>query len=77
MSHAEFERWVQFYKEHPFDDLHRYHRPAALISVSIAGGDIKDRLNYLHPEPLPEGMSMADVNTLKAFGLTPSQGGEA
>jgi hypothetical protein len=43
----------------------------------MAGGDIKDRLDYLHPEPLPEGMSMADLNTLKAFGLTPSQGGEA
>jgi hypothetical protein len=76
MSQAEFDRWSQFYRDHPFDDLHRYHRPAALISVSMAGGEIQDKLNWLHPEPLPEGLSLADVNTMKAFGLSQESRGE-
>jgi hypothetical protein len=76
MSQAEFDRWSQFYRDHPFDDLHRYHRPAALISVSMAGGEIQDKLNWLHPEPLPDGLSLADVNTMKAFGLSQESRGE-
>jgi hypothetical protein len=76
MSQAEFDRWSQFYRDYPFDDLHRYHRPAALISVSMAGGEIQDKLNWLHPEPLPDGLSLADVNTMKAFGLSQESRGE-
>jgi hypothetical protein len=76
MSQAEFDRWSQFYRDYPFDDLHRYHRPAALISVSMAGGEIQDKLNWLHPEPLPDGLSLADVNTMKAFGLSHELRGE-
>lgn len=76
MSQAEFDRWSQFYRDYPFDDLHRYHRPAALISVSMAGGEIQDKLNWLQPEPLPDGLSLADVNTMKAFGLSQESRGE-
>jgi hypothetical protein len=71
MSQAEFHRWIQFYREQPFDDFHRYHRPAALVSVSLAGGDIKERLEWLQPEPIPDGLDRADVATMKAFGFTP------
>jgi hypothetical protein len=71
MTQAEFQRWIQFYREQPFDDFHRYHRPAALVSVSMAGGDIKERLEWLQPEAIPDGLERADVATIKAFGFTP------
>jgi hypothetical protein len=76
MSQVEFDRWVEFYIDYPFDDMHRYHRPAALIAQSMGGGDIKDKLEWLAPEPLPDGMSAADLNTLKAFGFTPESTGD-
>ena len=72
MSQAEYQRWIEFYKQYPFDDLHRYHRPAALISTSMAGGDIKERLEWLQPEPVPDGLNQADLVTIKAFGFTPN-----
>ena len=72
MSQAEYQRWFEFYKQYPFDDLHRYHRPAALISTSMAGGDIKERLEWLQPEPVPDGLNQADLVTIKAFGFTPN-----
>lgn len=70
MTQKEFDRWMQFYRDQPFDDLHRYHRPAALISVSMGGGDVKERLEWLQPEPLPDGLDYADVRTMQAFGFT-------
>jgi hypothetical protein len=70
MSQAEFQRWIQFYREQPFDDFHRYHRPAALISTSMAGGDIKERLEWLQPEPIPDGLDRADVATIRALGFS-------
>jgi hypothetical protein len=75
MSQAEFQQWIQFYRNFPFDDFHRYHRPAALVSVSMAGGDVKERLEWLQPEPIPDGLDVADVNTIKAFGFTPKAKG--
>lgn len=72
MTQKEFQQWMQFYRNHPFDDLHRYHRPAALVSISMGGGDIKERLEWLAPEPIPDGLDVADLNTIKAFGFKPS-----
>ena len=75
MSQAEFQRWFDFYKLYPFDDLHRYHRPAALISRSMSGADIGELLEWLQPREVIEaaesGYSEADLNTFKAFGMTP------
>lgn len=77
MSRVEFESWVAFYELHPFDDLHRYHRPAAMVASSLGGGSITDRLAWLAPEPAapdyldPEQYSDADRRTLDAFGLKP------
>lgn len=67
MTQAEFESWQEFYAMSPFDDLHRYHRPAALIATSMAGGDVSDRIEWLHPSG--NDLSEADMKTLKAFGL--------
>lgn len=75
MSQREFRQWVEFYRNHPFDDLHRYHRPAALVSVSIAGGDVKERLEWLAPEPVPEGLDEADLRTMRALGVKPGSKG--
>jgi hypothetical protein len=75
MSQAEFQQWIQFYRNFPFDDFHRYHRPAALVSVSMAGGDVKERLEWLQPEPIPDGLEAADVTTIRAFGFTPKAKG--
>ena len=70
MPQAEFIAWVQFYKLYPFDDFHRFHRPAALVSASMSG-DVKSKLEWLAPEPVPEGYSQAELNSFKAFGITP------
>ena len=75
MSQVEFERWFDFYQMHPFDDLHRYHRPAALISRSMSGADIGELIEWLQPREVIEaaesGYSEADLNTFKAFGMKP------
>jgi hypothetical protein len=71
MSQAEFLAWVQFYRLYPFDDFHRYYRPAALVAHSMGGGDMKERLEWLQPDPTYSGYSQAEVNSFKAFGITP------
>ena len=68
MSQAEFISWVAFYKLFPFDDFHRFQRPAALVA-STQVGRLKEHLEWLQPEPVPEGMTDGDINTLRAFGL--------
>jgi len=72
MSQREYLSWVRFYRLFPFDDLHRFHRPAALI----ASADAKDRqaaingaIDWLQPDPRNEGMNNADMNTMRAFGF--------
>lgn len=75
MTQKEFQSWIEFYRAYPFDDLHRYHRPAALISTSMAGGEIKDRIDWLQPELLPNDINQADIATMKAFGFKPSAKG--
>lgn len=72
MSQAEFERWFDFYRMHPFDDLHRYHRPAALVARTMSGGDIEQMMEWLHPkynESNESGYSEQDLQTFKALGL--------
>ena len=75
MTQAEFQRWAEYYVSHPFDDLHRYHRPAAMVSGALGGGDVQAKLNWLQPEPIPADMTEADVRTMRAFGLKPSAKG--
>jgi hypothetical protein len=71
MSQREFTAWIEFYRLHPFDDMHRVHRPAALVAGAIGGGNVAKLLEWLAPEPVPEGFSAADLATMKAFGLKP------
>lgn len=75
MTPREFDAWVEFYRQFPFDDLHRYHRPTALISQGLRGGAIKPLLAWL-TEPIAAppvaatgGLSESDIRTLQALGL--------
>lgn len=70
MTADEFASWVEFFTLYPFDDYHRHHRPAALVSASFGGGAtaIEDRLEFLQPDPQLEGLSEVDRSILKAAG---------
>lgn len=70
MPQAEFEAWIEFYRLHPFDDVHRFHRPAALVSASMTGGEIQAKLNWLQPDASTADLTDADMTTLNAFGYT-------
>ena len=65
----EYLSWIEFYKLYPFDDYHRFYRPAALIASSF-GGEVQPKLDWLQPEPAPTGQySSADLATFKALGM--------
>lgn len=71
MTAEELESWREFYIRWPFDDLHRFHRPAALVSVSMAGGDFNERLAVLQP-PIhspDETFTSVDRQVFGALGL--------
>lgn len=70
MTAEEFDIWAAYYRLHPFDDVHRIHRPAAVVASAMSGR-YENKLRFLAPEPRPEGYSRADLNTLQAFGLRP------
>lgn len=70
MTQSELLNWVEFYRAHPFDDLHRYHRPAALVAQTMAGGNIQDKLDWLHPPHWQADLSTSDTQTLRALGIT-------
>ena len=64
--------WVAFYNAHPFDDAHRYYRPAALVASSAHGAEIGPMLDWLNRVvPAESGYTEAELNTFKAFGVTP------
>lgn len=67
MTQVEFDRWRHFYVQQPFDDVHRFHRPAALVAASF-GGDLKRCLDFL-TRPIQTAEEDADEVTLRAFGL--------
>lgn len=74
MTQAEYHDWARFYALYPFDDFHRFYRPAALVAQAMGGGDIQPRLQWLQPDPASAGMNDADMTTLKAFGFTGKAG---
>lgn len=66
MSRVEFNQWKDFYHDQPFDDLHRFHRPAAMVASAMSG-KYQERLDFLQP---PTRRSEADLNTMRAFGFS-------
>ena len=69
MTQVEFMSWAEFYRNEPFDDHHRFNRPAALIASS-KGADIKPLLDWLRPPP-DDGRTTADRDLFEAAGATP------
>jgi hypothetical protein len=67
MSRREFEAWVAFYRMEPFDDMHRFHRPAALVAHSMGGAEVSDLLHWLQPR---DELDDIDRRTMRAFGLS-------
>jgi len=55
---------------YPFDDLHRYHRPAAAIAATM-GGKLEQILQYLSPQPAPNQGTDADRDIARALGFVP------
>lgn len=74
MSEAEFQRWMAFYTLFPFDDFHRFHRPAALIATSFTGGEIAAKLEWLQPDTSTAELSEADIGLMKLLGVTKKAG---
>jgi hypothetical protein len=84
MTHNEAEAWREFYRANPFDDFHRFYRPAALVAAASSDGKVRERLEWLAPSELmngsnaeeaevieERGYSAADVSTLRALGMKP------
>jgi len=67
MSQLEFIRWIEFWRRWPFDDVHRYQRPALLIAQAL-GADGNAAADWLSPPDIPEGWTAADIATMRAFG---------
>lgn len=77
MTRREFESWKRFYNLRPFDDVHRYHRPAAVVAHSMGGGkDIGKTIDMLVNESktmkalaqaLDGEFSAADKETMRAL----------
>lgn len=69
MTNAEFLTWQEFYKLFPFDDRHRYYRPAALMSHSMSGAKIDELLDFLQPDARNAGLTGADLAMMRALGF--------
>jgi len=83
MSQRELRSWQKFYEESPFDDLHRYHRPAALLAQVQVSGDFSERLDWLvdgidlrlaQEASMAGRFSEAELRTFAALGMN-IQGG--
>lgn len=62
---------MEFYRRWPFDDLHRYHRPTALIASRGSSSDPQTFLDWLQPPDLPDGVTPVDLSLMRAFGVEP------
>lgn len=71
MSPAEYRDWLEFWQKWPFDDLHRYHRPAALLAARGSSQQPQYFLDWLQPPDLPDGITEVDLSVLRAFGIEP------
>lgn len=59
---------------YPFDDRHRYHRPAALIASMHAKYQqqaLEGHLKWLSPDPIVYDFTAADMRTIAALGGIP------
>lgn len=64
MTFDEFLAWKGFYRLFPFDDFHRFHRPAAMIAGSMSG-DLEGKLDWLAPAPQAPARPLKPVEIIK------------
>lgn len=73
MSQREFLAWAEYYRRWPFDDFHRFHRPAALVAGALRGDGqeaMEARLQWLQPVDREEdNLTSADRDLFKAAGI--------
>lgn len=76
MSDVEWQQWRWYYNRHPFDDAHRYHRPALARTMIHGGLTVQETLDWLDDgvPAAPMTPEEADANTLRAFGLQRPKG---
>lgn len=69
LTEEEIEYWREFYRLYPFDDLHRFHRPAALVFSASAGKGASqaftNALDVLSPKPKKRARPLKRVRTIK------------
>jgi hypothetical protein len=66
MPDDERSSWIEFYTLYPFDDEHRYYRPAALIKANSDEGFTK-LLRFLQPDPTAAHLSAVDQQIIAMF----------
>jgi len=76
MTQPEFEAWAEFYRRWPFDDRHRYYRPAVLVAGALGGGpDVaENRLEWLQPSDDGSFGTSADRDLFRAAGVRSRKG---
>lgn len=76
LTAKEIHEWMWFYSQQPFDDFNRFHRPAALIAQSVAGGEMQPRLDWLQFQPSPntEGLSDVDMSFIRVLSSQVGKG---
>jgi hypothetical protein len=66
ISKREYIEWVEYFRQQPFDDFHRFHRPAALVASAMARFEHADieipkMLEFLQPK-IQVDLSPADLD---------------
>lgn len=75
VSRRELLDWIEFYRRWPFDDLYRYHRPAALIAHRVGRVELEAELDYLHPPTMGAAIDDdVDLSVLRALGVSRHRG---
>lgn len=77
MTQPEFEAWAEFYRRWPFDDRHRYYRPAVLVAGALGGGGqdaTENRLEWLQPSDDGSFGTSADRDLFRAAGVRARRG---
>lgn len=70
MTRPEFLAWVEFYKRNPFDDYHRFARPAAMVAHSMSGAGLDELLAWFEKRP-PPAINTVEQDMMKAIGAKP------
>lgn len=69
LTEEEIDYWREFYRQHPFDDHHRYHRPAAYVASRHAGSQAAAAydagLTFLSPKPKKPSRTLRPARVIR------------